>query len=177
VSVQSERHSKLTPVFYDWELNLEHAITQQALAYWKECRGERSMPAFEDLKLSGMKAFVANSSLIDMVSSGDGALDYSIKLTGEKVRERYGAVARSKLSEFLPPHLEQRWRDALELVRTAKAPLRVHGRMTYEDHTWLYQETLLAPLRESEDAVRLFLTVTAWWSVHDDGPVPHSSHR
>jgi len=168
MSVQNQT-SPMTPVFYDWQLDLEHPITRQALAYWNECRGERSMPAFEDLKLRGMKAFVANTSLIDMVTLDNGTVDYSIRLTGERVREKYGAVAHSKLSEFLPPHLEQRWRDALEMVRVVKTPLRVHGRMTYDDHTRLYQETLLAPLNECDDTLRLFLTVTAWWSIDADG--------
>jgi len=31
--------------------------------------------------------------------------------------------------------LEQRWRDALELVSAAEAPLLVHGRMTFKEHT------------------------------------------
>lgn len=175
--MQTEHHNDLTPVFYDWGLNLENPITQQALAYWNECRGERSMPAFEDLKLRGMKTFVANSSIIDMISSNDGEVDYSIRLTGERVRERYGAVAHSRLSEFLPPYLEQRWRDALELVSVAKAPLRVHGRMTFKEYTWLYQETLLAPLSQSEDSLRLFLAVTAWWPAGDGDRAPYPTSR
>src|SRR5216684_916887 len=166
---QTDRHVNLTPVFYDRELDFESPTTRQALQYWNACAGERTMPAFADLSLRGMKTFVANASLIEMVSSGDGAVDYSIRLTGERVRERYGSVAHRTLSEFLPPHMEQRWRDSLEMVRVAKAPLRVHGRMTYESHAWLYQETFLAPLRGADGAVGLFLTVTAWWSIHDDG--------
>jgi hypothetical protein len=75
-------------------------------------------------------------------------------------------VAHRKLSEFLPHDMEQRWRDALDLVGKAQKPLRVHGRMSYEDHTWLYQETLLAPLRGADDGLQVFLSVTAWWPYH-----------
>jgi hypothetical protein len=153
----------LTPVFYDWSLGFEHSTTRQGLAYWHRCRGTRSMPAVGDLKLRGMKDFAANSALFDVLTLDDGTVDYSIRLTGERVRERYGAVAHRRLSEFLPQNMEERWRHALDLARTAQAPLRVHGRMSYEDRTWLYQETLLAPLRGAEDTLAVFLSVTAWW--------------
>jgi hypothetical protein len=35
--------------------------------------------------------------------------------------------------------------------------------MSYADSAWLYQETLLAPLRDASDQVSMFLLVTAWW--------------
>ena len=121
------------------------------------------MPAFADLKVRGMKEFVANSGLIDVLPLQAGTFDYSVRLTGEKIRERYGAIAHRKLSEFLPPNMERRWRRALDLVRVEKAPLRVHGRMSYENRTWLYQETLLAPLSRADGMIGVFLLVTAWW--------------
>jgi hypothetical protein len=164
MSVQSKLD--LTPVFYDWSLDFEHSTTRQGLAYWHACRGARSMPAVQDLKLRGMKDFAANSALFDVLTLDDGTVDYSIRLTGERVRERYGAVAHRKLSEFLPQNMEQRWRHALDLSRMSRTPLRVHGRMSYKDNTWLYQESLLAPLRGAEDAPAVFLSVTAWWPYH-----------
>ena len=154
----------LTPVFYDWTLNFEHETPRAGFAYWNLCRAKRVMPALGDLTPRGMKAFIANAALFNMQPLAAGAVDYVVRLTGERVRERYGAVARRKLSEFLPPHLEQRWRYALELVRVSQAPLRVHGRMSYDDQTWLYQETLLAPLSGADGQLRAFLTVTAWWT-------------
>jgi hypothetical protein len=164
MALQTALETKLTtPVFYDWALDFENPITRQALTYWNRSRGAGTMPAFEDLSLRGMKDFIANTSLIDLAPLADGEVEYSIRLTGERVRELYGPVAHRKLSEFLPPVLERRWREGLDQVRTAMTPLRVHGPMSYDEHTWLYQETLLAPLRGADGSVRVFLTVTAWW--------------
>jgi hypothetical protein len=160
---RAQEPAELTPVFYDWSLAFEHEATRKGLAYWNEQRGAQSVPAFKDIRPKGMKDFIANVSLIERGIRADGAAEYSVRLTGERVRERYGAVARRKLQEFLPAEMERRWRHALELVRTAQVPVRVHGRMSYADSAWLYQETLLAPLRDASDQVSMFLLVTAWW--------------
>jgi hypothetical protein len=158
----------LPPVSYDWALAFTHETTRKGLAYWTEQRGAKPMPSAKDLSPRGMKDFIPHVSLIESRVREDGKIDYSVRLTGERVRERYGAVAHRKLQEFLPLEMERRWREALELVRSARTPLRVHGRMSYADSTWLYQETLLAPLSDDTGAVSMFLLVTAWWPFNPD---------
>ncbi len=115
-----------------------------------------------------MKKFLAHVSLIDIERDNDGSVDYVVKLTGERVRELYGSVAHRSLSEFLPAEMEQRWRSALDLVRDERRPLRVHGRMSFGGHIWLYQETLLAPLGGDNEETDGFLLVTAWTRHHTD---------
>jgi len=153
----------LPPVSYDWSLAFENETTGKGLAYWKELRGGNGLPSVKDFSPRGMKDFISNVSLIERRVGEDGKVDYFVRLTGERVRERYGAVAHRKLQEFLPLEMERRWREALELVTSAQAPLRVHGRMSYADSTWLYQETLLAPLSDDAGLLNMFLLVTAWW--------------
>jgi hypothetical protein len=167
MSARAEPTTSLTPVYHDWSLTFEQATPREALSYWNECRGTRSMPRKADISVRGMKRFIANVSLVDVQANDDGTLDYFVRLTGERVRELYGAIAHHKLSEFLPPDMEQRWRTALDLVRTAGRPLRVHGRMSYADHVWLYQETLLAPLSSGGDETDTFLMATAWKPCED----------
>jgi hypothetical protein len=162
MSARAELLTPLTPVHHDWALSFEQATPGEALAYWNECRGTRSMPLKTDISVRGMKRFIANVSLVDVHSNNDGTVDYYVRLTGERVRELYGPIAHRKLSEFLPADMEQRWRTALDLVRAARRPLRVHGRMSYADHTWLYQETLLAPLSSNGEETDMFLMATAW---------------
>jgi hypothetical protein len=152
----------LPPVSYDWSLAFEHETTRKGLAFWHELRGTNALPSFKDFSPRGIKDFISNVSLIESRAQEDGKVDYSVRLTGERVRERYGAVAHRKLQEFLPLEMERRWREALDLVRSAQAPLRVHGRMSYRDNTWLYQETLLAPLTDGTGTVSMFLLVTDW---------------
>jgi hypothetical protein len=159
----AEARVELPPVFHDWALAFEHETTREGLAYWNALRGERPMPAFSDLHPRGMKSFIANVSVIDCIPDDDGNVAYSVRLTGERVREHYGAVARRKLREFLPVAMERRWRQSLDRVRATEQPLRVHGRMSYADNIWLYQETLLAPLRGADSKASMFLLVTAWW--------------
>lgn len=162
MSVAALRPAPLTPVFHDWSLAFEQAIPRDAIAYWNECRGARAMPRMGDIAARGMKTFLTHVSLLDVETDEDGAVDYVVKLTGERVRELYGPVAHRRLSEFLPAEMEERWRAALDLVRAERRALRVHGRMSYGGHIWLYQETLLAPLSGEGDEVQGFLLVTAW---------------
>jgi len=164
----AESRPDLPPVSYDWSLAFENETTRKGLAYWNELRGANALPSVKDFSPRGMKDFISNVSLIESRVREDGKIDYSVRLTGERVRERYGAVAHRKLQEFLPLEMERRWREALELVRSAQAPLRVHGRMSYADSTWLYQETLLAPLNDGAGTVGMFLLVTAWWPFNPD---------
>src|SRR5690349_17592185 len=105
-----EAPTELTPVYYDWSLAFEHETTRNGLAYWNERRGTQSIPLFKDLRPRGMKDFIANVSVIESRVRGDGSAEYSVRLTGERVRERYGTVAHRKLQEFLPPEMERRWR-------------------------------------------------------------------
>jgi hypothetical protein len=163
----AEVFAPLTPIMHDRSLGFEHTTTRRGYAYWNEIRGTRSMPDFGDLSPRGMKEFIANVSVIDMHLREDGAVDYSVRLTGEHVREHYGPIAHRKLSEFLPPEMVERWRRSLELVATTHQPLRVHGRMSYGDRTWLNQESLLAPLSAADRAGAFFL-VTAWWPDKDE---------
>jgi len=153
----------LPPVSYDWSLAFEHETTRTGLAYWNELRATEALPSVKDFSPRGMKDFISNVSLIEAHVREDGKIDYSVRLTGTRVRERYGAVVHRKLQEFLPLEMERRWREALDLVKSKQAPLRVHGRMSYGDKTWLYQETLLAPLGDDAGKVSTFLLVTAWW--------------
>jgi hypothetical protein len=158
----AEQIKPLPPIHHDWALGFEHAMTREALAYWNDCSGARAMPLVTDISARGMKSFLANVSLIEVHVIDAGKVDYSVRLTGERVREQYGPVAHRKLSEFLPPDMEERWRGALDPVRTERRPLRVHGRMSYANHTWLYQETLVAPLSHDSGEVGTFLMVTTW---------------
>jgi hypothetical protein len=162
MSVAALRPAPLTPVHHDWSLAFEQDIPRDALAYWNDSRGERAMPRMAEISARGMKKFLTHVSLIDIETNDDGSVDYVVKLTGERVRELYGPVARRRLSEFLPAEMEQRWRAALDVVRNERRPLRVHGRMSYGGHIWLYQETLLAPLCGSDEETEGFLLVTAW---------------
>ena len=151
----------LPPVYHDWSLAFEQATPREALAYWNDCRGSRPMPLATDISARGMKRFLANVGLIEVRAGDEGAVDYFVKLTGERIRELYGPIAHRTLSEFLTPDMEQRWRAPLDLVRTEHRPLRVHGRMSYAGHTWLYQETLVAPLGR-DDRVGTLLLITSW---------------
>jgi hypothetical protein len=164
----AESRPNLPPVFYDWSLAFENETTRKGLAYWNELRGANGLPSVKHFSPRGMKDFISHVSLIESRPREEGKVDYFVRLTGERVRERYGAVAHRKLQEFLPLEMERRWREALDLVRSAQAPLRVHGRMSYADSTWLYQETLLAPLHDDAGTVSTFLLVTAWWPYNPD---------
>jgi len=147
--------SDALPIFDDWALAFVHASTQLASKYWDSCRGYRLMPTLSDLSLRGMKAFVADVGLIDVVRH-DGTMEFSIRLVGENVRRVFGNIARRDLREVVPPEGQARWRKGYELTVNAKRRLRVYGTVSFEGKNWLDFESLLAPLGSGDSVTMLF---------------------
>jgi hypothetical protein len=152
------------PVVLDWTLAFESRAPKLALAYWQSCCGDRPRPIREDLKPSAMAAFLPSVALIE-VQPDANAFKYRIRLAGLGVESVFGHVGGKFISDSLPPEIEARWKGYFDAVVKACKPLRLTGRVSFEDKTWLIGEALLAPLGLPDMPVQMIFAAFASWPV------------
>ncbi len=150
------------PVVLDWSLGFESRAPKLALAYWRSCCGDRPLPLREDLKPSGMAAFLSNVALIEVQPATD-APKYRIRVAGLGVESVFGHVGGKFISDSLPPEIEARWKSYFDAVVKASKPLRLTGRVSFEDKTWLIGEALLAPLGIPDEPVQMIFAAFSSW--------------
>lgn len=145
------------PLTFDWELRFTQAATRNALAYWNKVRGSRPMPSRDDLDPVAMRRFTEHVGLIEIRSESGGDVDYFIRRAGTKWEEVFGPMTGRLIHEFLPPEIEMMWRQVFDLVRSAKAPVRVTTGIKFQRKNWLDAEMFIAPLGDAEPTM-LFMT-------------------
>jgi hypothetical protein len=150
------------PVVLDWSLAFESRAPKLALAYWRSRCGDRPLPLREDLNPSGMAAFLPNVALIEVQSAAD-ANKYRIRVAGLGVESVFGHVGGKFISDSLPPEIEARWKSYFDAVVKACKPLRLTGRVSFEDKTWLIGEALLAPLGMPDKPVQMIFAAFSSW--------------
>lgn len=154
---------KFAPVAVDWQLECTSKPARQALDYWKMICGERAMPRRQALSPFAMRGFLQHVNLVDIVRDGDGRVtDYVMTLEGQHTHEVFGAVARKKLDEALPPHLVQRWRNGFGLVCEVVRPVRFFSSMDVGGKAWLAGEALIAPLGDNDIIEALYVAFASW---------------
>jgi len=151
----------LPPYLWDWSLCCEHAPTQMALEYWRSrCRDDK-IPAASDIVPSGMSKFLPHILLVDIHRESDADVQYCIRLAGTHVEEILGPISGRDIRSFLAPDLLVRWQEIFGEVVKAGKSLRVMGRVSYANKSWLSGEALLAPLCDETGAVsRLFVVMS-----------------
>ena len=151
------------PVTFDWSLAFEHRVAQLALAYWKSRCAGRSMPQRSDLTPGGMSEFLANVALIESLRVGQTKRQYRVRLAGTRVEQIFGPIGGKSISEVLTEEIEARWRSYFDAVCDAVRPLRICGRVAFENKIWLESEALIAPLGQAgEPVTMLFAALAAW---------------
>ena len=154
----------LSPVTIDWNLGFVRETTKSAYAYWLSLCNGRKMPRRQELSPSRMRGFLQHVTLVSIVrDQPDGAMDFMVTLQGQHTHDIYGPVAHRRLHEVLPAHLEQRWRDGLELAAESARPVRLSSRMSADGKSWLAGEVLIAPLGDDNQGVEgLFAALASW---------------
>jgi hypothetical protein len=147
----------------DPALAFTHRATQRATEYWQTKRGERAMPAREDLRTAEMREFVEHLGLIGIDEPERLDSEFTIRLAGTEIEKVFGAITGKRLSDAVPDDAAGRWRSGYNLVRTTRQPVRFFGHVRFEDKRWLMSETLMAPLGDS--TVRMIFVAFAAW--HD----------
>jgi len=150
------------PLVFDWLLRTTRPETTLARDYWVSLRGTGQLPKRSDLAPSEMKSFLSHVGLIDVRQRADGR-DYIIRLAGSRWEAVFGPMKGKLIQDFLPSHVEARWRLLFDSVGARIEPVRVTTRISFKDMTWLATEMFVAPLREDNTGTGcLFMCFTSW---------------
>ncbi|HEX3664440.1 MAG TPA: PAS domain-containing protein [Rhizomicrobium sp.] len=164
----------LAPLILDWDLQFTRQPTQRACAYWHTLCGDRKMPRRQELSPSGMREFLANVNLIEVISSSaEAAPDFRVSLQGQHGTEVYGQVMNRPLEEVLPAHVVKRWRETFLTCFRAVRPVRFCSKMLIGGRAWLEGEALLAPLGDAETGVQALFVAFVSWQAENFGAVNH----
>ena len=149
------------PLAFDWTLQFERSETILARDYWSSKYSNGRMPRRSDLVPKQMKAFMPHIGLIEVRPAPVD--DYFIRLAGSRWEDVFGAMRGKFLRDFLPTHIEGRWRLLFDSVCAAKLPVRVSTHITFEDKHWIATEMFVAPLSDNGGALSmLFMCFTSW---------------
>lgn len=151
------------PVTRDWSLAFESRAPKLALEYWKSRCAGRGMPLRADVTPAGMTAFLSHIALIEAHAAGDN-FSYRIRLAGMGVERVFGHVGGKYISDALPPEIEARWQGYFDDVMRASKPLRLIGKVAFENKTWLMGEALLAPLGQPNGPAQMILAAFDSWA-------------
>jgi hypothetical protein len=152
----------LPPIKVDRSLAFTRPMTAKAHEYWLSVRGTRAMPTRKDISPQSMRTLVKHVALVEVRRDEAGKPDYFIRVAGGKIEDVFGSVTGHRLSDFLPPKIEERWRQILDAGLEAAGPLRATSRVAFSGKTWLKSEIFLAPLGEAGRIEMLFVAVELW---------------
>jgi hypothetical protein len=151
------------PVRCDRELSFIAKKLTGALGVWRETAGDRAWPARADITARGMKNFLADMAIIEIVKALGGNR-YRSPLTGTGLEHLFGRAGGQFLDEVVPQPFRDRWIAALDLASAAGCPLRTIGRLEFREQDYLQVESLMAPIGppgESPHAILLVADVRA----------------
>ena len=152
----------LPPIALDWKLDFASGELKQALAYWNSCRGERKRPTRADLNPVDMSKFLKNVALFDVRYTSTTVRAFRVRLAGTNVEQVYGPISGHVIDEVLPAEIAARWQWCLDAVCEADRPLRLTGRVGFEDKYWLTGEILVAPLGDEMRPVSMIFAAFVW---------------
>jgi len=120
------------------------------------------MPFRQDLKPSVMRAYLPFVNLVD-VDFERGS--YRVSLQGAHTGQVFGNLRGRRFSDLFPPDVAERWRGCFHLVRDTAKPVRLSTAVGTQGQVWLQCEVLIAPLRNSAEAMQLgslFWVFVSW---------------
>lgn len=131
----------------------------QMYAYWQQKCGDRLMPSRADIDPVGMRAFLPNTMLVDVLTTPMGEKKFRVRLVGTHIVNGYGSEFTGKYIEEinLGDQLDIIINSCMEIVN-AKAPHFLAGKLHLEDTNELISfERLGVPLSSDGDNVNIIL--------------------
>jgi len=159
----------LPPVALDWTLDFASKELKQASSYWQSCCGDRKRPAREDISPTGMSRFLKHVALFEVRYESPKVRAYRVRLAGTYVEQAFGPISGHRIEEALPAAIAQRWQKCLDTVFEADRPLRLSGRVGFENKSWLTGEVLLAPLGNEVRPISMIFAAFVWH--HDQSQI------
>ena len=162
VRIRDPMEMSLPPVTLDWTLDFTSRELKQALAYWSSRCGKRKRPMREDLHPAAMAPFLRHVTLIDVRHLAMGVRAYRIRLAGTYVEQVFGPISGQRVDAVLPPPISARWHKCFDTVCESDRPLRLTGRVGFEDKSWLTGEVFLAPLGDEARPPSMIFAAFVW---------------
>lgn len=162
VRIRDPMEMSLPPVTLDWTLDFTSRELKQALAYWTSRCGQRKRPLREDLHPAAMAPFLRHVTLIEVRHLAMGEHSYRIRLAGTYVEQVFGPISGHRIDAVLPPPISVRWQKCFDTVCETERPLRLTGRVGFEDKSWLTGEVLLAPLGDEARPIAMIFAAFVW---------------
>jgi hypothetical protein len=141
--------STAAPSRCDPTLAFETPALAKALALWREKTGEREIPPRCDFGAHALKAYLPTVAIVEAVDEG-GTRRYRFRLMGTAIADLLGDHTGKFIDEAVASPFRERWSAAMGATLAAGAPLRLFGRVGYNNLNFLSMELLLAPLRDDQ---------------------------
>lgn len=149
----------------DATLAFEAPTLKKALALWREKADGCGVPSRREFGARVLKAHLPHLTIVDAVDEGQ-VRRYRFRLMGTAIAELLGDHTGKFIDEAIVSPFRERWTAVMATPLAAGAPVRIFGRVEYNNLDFLAMEILLAPLRD--DDAQSILTVT-----HSHAPNMH----
>src|SRR5262249_39937197 len=123
----------------------ENQKLADAAAMWHEKAKRTALPARDEFSARVLKPYLPNVIVADVVEKADRRR-FWFRLMGTSVAELLGDHTGKFLDEAVVSPYRERWSAVLDAANKAGCPLRIHGRLEYQQQNYLAMELMLAPL-------------------------------
>ncbi len=141
----------------DPTLAFEAPALAKALALWQEKAGGREIPSRRDFSAHALKAYLPVVAIVEAVDEGD-TRRYRFRLMGTAIADLLGDHTGKFIDEAVVSPFRERWSAIMDATLAAGAPLRLFGRVEFNNLNYLSMELLFAPMRD--DHAQSILIVT-----------------
>jgi len=151
----------LPEMIIDAPLALTRPLTIKARDYWTALRSDREMPTRADITPRGMREFLANIALFDVMPD-TSETDFMIRVAGTKLEDLVGPVKGLSVCNSFAPEISARWLKILGCVMRKHEPVRASSRVAFNRMNWLKSEVFAAPLGANGRIETVFVAVDIW---------------
>jgi len=115
-----------------------HPELKSLLALWSRMRGERIMPARDDLPLQILQPWLGHLALLE-----PGPASFGIRLGGSELVARFGRETTGLTLAELPADIRKGLYAMIDLVHARRVPVVAASSVRFEDRRTLYSDLLL----------------------------------
>ena len=133
------------PAKCDGSAQFENQKLADAAAMWHEKARDVALPPRNEFSARALKPYLPNVVVADIVEEGDRRR-FRFRLMGTAIAELLGDHTGKFLDEAIVSPYRERWSALLDAANKAACPLRIHGRLEYQQQNYIAMELMLAPL-------------------------------
>jgi hypothetical protein len=115
-----------------------HPDLKALLALWSRMRGERIMPARDDLPLAILQPWLGHLALLE-----PGPASFGIRLGGSELVARFGRETTGLTLAELPADIRKGLHAMIDLVHARRVPVVAESIVRFEGKRTLYSDLLL----------------------------------